>query len=717
MTAASTKGRFRHRPKISFRLSIAAIFSVLALANAALISWYNHRESTHAAADTAQQLMDEAGAKVTQRVTALFEPATALADLAASMPDIAQKPDIMVHPTAWYLMRALTTYPQIYSAYMGYEDGDFHQIISVANGGERVAEELGAPPGTLFALRTILRRPDGTRFQFWSFLDRERRMVGSRIDGSVAYDPRSRGWYRSAIGARQQIASTVYMFQSLRAPGLTMARRFDGEVPGVFGIDVTLEALSEFLADNPVSPHGRVLLFDRDGQVIAFSDPNRTTSADESDGTLHPARIAELGERALDTLLRLRPEPNGLRESLVFQEAGQSYLARLAPLPANIAEGGRLAVLAPLTDFTGVLDRTRRNSMIFATIAVAASMLLVVFFSKRMAHAIELLVEETDRIRQFDLEEHVDLGSRIKEIDKLAVSIDGMKAALRNFARFVPTDIVRRIVESGDALEIGGRRQPVTMMFTDVAGYTTMAERVAPEELMRRTSRYFDEMTAGVTAHRGVVDKFIGDAVMALWNAPTEDPDHVAHACEAALDCRDRVAAFNRDAVAKGMPPLPTRFGVHTAEAVVGNVGSADRMNYTAMGSAVNMAARLEGLNKVYGTTILVSADVVAATGGRFLCRRIDRVLPKGALTSMEVHELLSQRPADPALERMAVDWAAAMDAHDARDWVRAAALFEAFAAAYPADGAAQRYAERCTGFKGAPPAADWAGVTVMESK
>jgi adenylate cyclase len=190
-----------------------------------------------------------------------------------------------------------------------------------------------------------------------------------------------------------------------------------------------------------------------------------------------------------------------------------------------------------------------------------------------------------------------------------------MRVGVHNFGRYVPKDLVRRLIDAGGVPMLGGERRELTIMFSDIAGFTTQSEQTPPEQLMRSISTYFDRMAEVLHAHQGVIDKFIGDAIMALWNAPAPDPEHVRNACRGVLACRGANLELNAALAAKGLPPLATRFGLHTGETVVGNVGGADRIQYTALGANVNLAARLEALNKYYRTTILVSEDTRRRAG------------------------------------------------------------------------------------------------------
>jgi adenylate cyclase len=232
----------------------------------------------------------------------------------------------------------------------------------------------------------------------------------------------------------------------------------------------------------------------------------------------------------------------------------------------------------------------------------------------------------------------------IREIDDLGRSVSTMRTVVQTFSSFIPKRLVQQLVASGTALRPGGVRREVTVLFTDIEGFTHITENADPERVMRYTSRYLAALSEVIAAHGGTVDKFVGDAVMAIWNAPSDDPDHVVHACAAVLACRKASEELNAEFQREGWPAYRTRFGLHTGEAVVGNVGSADRMNYTVLGAVVNLAARLEALNKDYGTAILVSEQIERRAGDRFLFRPIDRIAPKGFAATVAIYELVAAR-------------------------------------------------------------------------
>ncbi len=184
----------------------------------------------------------------------------------------------------------------------------------------------------------------------------------------------------------------------------------------------------------------------------------------------------------------------------------------------------------------------------------------------------------------------------------------------------------------------------LTILFSDLVGFTTISEDLSPENLIHLLNEYFSTMTDIILNCKGTVDKYIGDAIMAFWGAPLPIKDHAAKACQAALAMKKAIAPLQETWQERGLPLLGTRLGIHTGQAIVGNVGSRDRFNYTVMGDTVNLASRLEGVNKIYGTSILVSESTHQQAGTAFLFRELDLVQVKGRLQPVTIYELLGRQ-------------------------------------------------------------------------
>src|SRR5208282_4852008 len=260
-------------------------------------------------------------------------------------------------------------------------------------------------------------------------------------------------------------------------------------------------------------------------------------------------------------------------------------------------------------------------------------------FGSRMSGSLRRITAQAGRLLTLAAADAT-VTSRVTEIHELGNTMALAHRTISSFARFVPKDIVRGIIDGSISTELGGARREVTILFTDVRNFTGIAEAADPDALMRQTSRHFAALTEAFLAEGGTVDKFIGDAVMVFWNAPHLQPDHVERACRAALAAKAASETLNTQFEAEGLAPFHVRFGIHVGDVVVGNLGSTERMEYTALGSSVNLASRLEGLNKEYGTAILVSEAVRKRVEHRFRFKAIASVIAKGMTTETRVYEL-----------------------------------------------------------------------------
>ncbi len=291
-------------------------------------------------------------------------------------------------------------------------------------------------------------------------------------------------------------------------------------------------------------------------------------------------------------------------------------------------------------------------------------------------------------------------------------------------ASVIPPSVAHEIARDPDRVRMGGERRTITVLFTDLKGFTTFSEAVDPVLLSRVITEYLDAMTEVVFRYGGTVDKFIGDAVMAFWNAPLDDPDHAVHACQAALDMQAALRRLGDRWEAEGLPRQRMRIGIHTGPASVGNMGTSQRFAYTALGDTVNLGARLEPLNNEYGTWVCVSQATLDAAGGRdqFLVRFLDLVAVKGKTEPVPVYELIG-RADDVALrqryEPVLNPYHQAMLLYQGHRFAEAAELFQTAVRATgdDVDPPSAVYLERCEALAQEPPPSEWDGVYVMQHK
>ena len=284
--------------------------------------------------------------------------------------------------------------------------------------------------------------------------------------------------------------------------------------------------------------------------------------------------------------------------------------------------------------------------------------------------------------------------------------------------RYLSPAVSRWVLDDPARLALGGETREMTVLFSDVRGFTAISRRLSPQALVTLLNELMTLLTAAVFRHDGVLDKFIGDAVMAFWNAPQAQPDHARRACLAALDMVATLERARADWQGRGLPQVDMGIGINTGAMVVGNMGSRDRLAYTVMGDAVNVASRLEGLCKVYGVHIVIGEATRAAAGDALICRELDRVRVKGRDEPLAVYEVVARREgADGALAERLRAWDGALALYRGRRWFEAVAAFAELVAKDPADGPSRLYLERSRALDAHPPAADWDGVYEAETK
>jgi adenylate cyclase len=417
-----------------------------------------------------------------------------------------------------------------------------------------------------------------------------------------------------------------------------------------------------------------------------------------------PARCAVAADPTLATNLNRRSMPgvliqaaaiNTLTKNLALTQLGAPATFLLVGL-ATFALAAAFLALAPVSGAAvGIAALALEGAASVAaleakTVAPAASLLVTAILAYTLIYAYRFVIEDREK-----------------------------RWVQHAFRHYLAPALVDQLMDQPEALKLGGDQRLITVMFTDIAGFTTISEglKETPEKLVELMNRYLTMMTGPISANDGYIDKFIGDAVMAIWGAPLAVADPERKAVDTALACQRALAEFNRDVTPEYLPSgqLGTRFGIHTGVAIAGNMGSEERLNYTVTGDMVNLSARLEGANKEYGTTLMISEATAAALDDSYVLRRLDRLIVKGKTEPILVYEVLGRAgevgPED--LARVAA-FEAALAKHDARDFKAALAGFQAQASVDPPS---KVYAERCKGYLEAPPPAGWRGEFALKTK
>jgi adenylate cyclase len=291
-------------------------------------------------------------------------------------------------------------------------------------------------------------------------------------------------------------------------------------------------------------------------------------------------------------------------------------------------------------------------------------------------------------------------------------------AIRRMFSQYMSEAVINDLTEHPEKLKLGGERRRVTLFFSDLAGFTSLSESLPPEDVVNLLNDYLSRMTDIIMAEGGTVDKFEGDAIMAFWGAPLDQPDHAVRACRAALRQVAALAEVNQTLVAKNLPALSMRIGLHTGEAVVGNLGSEKRFDYTVIGDTVNLASRLEGLNKFYGNTIMASEVTRADCGDALEFLELDQVAVKGRETPVAVFAVLALKGGLTQAQLDArEEFGKGLHLYRQTRFPEAAGHFTQALKHLPALKPAQTFMERCQEFVANPPPPGWDAVFRPDKK
>jgi adenylate cyclase len=682
------------RMRIGFRTSITALFVAIVLAVGLSLVYLSFERVNAIIRTAAGTYIDKVADDAAHRVDAQFKNALDDVGILSVLPSIitAKVDDPAIY---WLMTSMLRKHSQLFNLYVGYDDGSFLEVDFIDRAGPHFREKLGAPDNAAFRLLIIRRADDGApRIATTSYLSDD--LVSLAESTSPAdYDPRTRPWYIDAYKPDASVLTAPYIFFASGEPGYTVRVPIKKMRHGVVAGDILLKEADEILKAQQLGRSGFAFLFDEAGRIVVHPRLSELIAAGPGGNKVGLPRLETVYKNGLPAAAGAWLSGK-VNKQFFTGDDGRTYLASFRSIGIAKSAGLMLVALAPLDEFFATVLKNRRYLFLLTLACVLAAIPVVLLLGSVLSRSIREIAAETDRIQHFQPADAVMRRSVIREIDDLGRSVFTMRKVVETFSNYVPKHLVRQLVETGDALRLGGMRREVTIMFTDVTDFTAITENAGPEQVMTHTSSYFAELSNAIMDTNGTVDKFIGDAVMAIWNAPALDANHVINGCEAILACRAAGDRVNARFETEGWPAYRTRFGLHVGNVVVGNIGSAERMNYTVLGASVNLAARLESLNKVYGTSALVSEQVMLRAKNEFLFRSVDRINPKGFAEKFPIFELRGKRHTADEHERPFVDaWEEIYNALDTNNAERSLERLEPFLRQYPGDSVAQYHIER----------------------
>ena len=643
MVSESAPDSRRWRLGIRTQYVIVVVVSILVVAAVLMVTGY--LQARRALVEMAGQQMRQVASAVDESMDRFFSPAATAADV-LRLSHIQAAPQGSRADLFFAFAEAIMqTKPEIFGIKVGLSDGT---LLRTVRADPEVVDLSRVPSDadTPFVRQIVLPGVGGneTRAELYYRDGRDGPWVG--VAQPPPYpDPRDAAWYLSAELDRGAHWSQVYRTVGGSVPGITRSVAFDapgGVFGGVVGVDLRITDLAKLLRSLRLSDNARLFIASLDGRLIAHPElanledwPSHPTSGEL---WLHVADVAGAEEFNLDYGLYDNLRPDG--EMRTFEHGDESVIGIALPLKAATSPPGVLFVGVPVMDFIGVAVRSELVAMGVALLFVAVMLALVPFVARYVARPIERLTgiaAAVDREGLDKAEPHP--GSIIREIDEAGRAFNQMIAGLREkevirdlFGRYVPAQVAAAIIADHGTLRPASAE--CTVLYADLEGFTAMAESISPREVVDVLNAYFTVATSIIEARGGVVTQFQGDAILATFNVPVADPRHAANAVEAAVTIQHALAE-QRFAGHE----IRARIGINTGEVIAGNVGAEGRFNYTVHGDAVNTAARLEQLNKEFGTRILVSETTRRACGDARL-RPKGEVAIRGKTTKLPVYSV-----------------------------------------------------------------------------
>lgn len=694
--------------KISFKFTVLHVFLILILVIVIAISGNFYIRSSKAVLSLAERISQEVNQKIIERTISFMMKPARYAQINANMVSSA---DVMtIRDKMWEVMwQELLTVPQVQSIFVADQNGSYVQVRRNPKLANR------------YINRSKTVTTDGPK-EKWFYRDAEYNLL-DLMEREPKFDPRTRPWFKETTTEKKLHWTPVYIFTTAQTPGITVTYPVvdeTGKLTVVAVVNIALKKLSQFIAQQKVSENGLVYITNSEGELIAYPDISKTMKPDpENKGKLIAVTVQELDKPwIVDSYKQFKKTGDN---KIISTTNGVKYISTFTKFPSDFEQDWYIVSIIPEDDILGTVNKTVYQTIIITLVILGISLIIVFYIANKLSRPIERLAVETGKIKNFDLDGVASVDSNFKEVSLMNQSILATTKGLKAFQKYVPAALVRALIETGEEARLGGKEMDITIFFSDIANFTSISEKMSAEALTIHLSQYLDELTRVIMNQRGTIDKYIGDAIMAFWGAPTPLDNAPLLACKAALYCQRRIIEMSPEWEQKGLPVLHTRFGIHSGHGVVGNLGSSERMNYSVIGDSVNLASRLEAVNKLYGTHIVISHDTYNHVKEHFICRLLDVVAVKGKEKGIRIYELVEEVSfeLDPSLKEKHRVWGEGMEKYLHRDWTGAVECFKSILVKEPEDKAAKLFIDRCNYFTRYPDLVpeDWDGTTQLTEK
>ncbi len=710
--------------RVSFRAALSTLLMVMLFGTVILLGGLSYYNLKRNADNLSGQVLDESSLRIRHWVGSLLTRAQDQAEMnRQTFGSVQLRPETLNWLTR-YLLRIMETQSQYTFLSAGFESGFMLSVERLPEGG--------------FSIREACYDRKAGKAEILDFRpeDYPQRKAYERREFKMTGGGRLPGWYTAARDAGGPIWTEGRTLRSgtQAVPGVTYATPIydkDQQLIGVTTVDFDISAISRFLNSNPIGKAGFAFLIEKtaDGkyQVLAHPQPEILTREVKDERGRSQFEFTEWQKLSDERVVRfMEVFSENSREYLGhdlrtfrFSAGGVDYFGSYRRMAGRDLPSWVIALVIPYNEIMGPVDRNNLETLLIGIAAFFLILISSAWISALVAKPLRRIALDSEAIGRFEIEARPLERSQILEVDQLMVATHDMKRGLRSFGKYVPADLVREILASGGEAELGGQKASLTIFFTDIADFTTISEQLEPEALVEQLGEYFEAMSGALRQQPpGTLDKFIGDSIMAFWGAPLPNPDHAVTACRAALACQERLKGLHEKWIREGKPLFYQRIGINTGEVIVGNMGSATRLNYTVVGDTVNTASRFEGLNKLYGTRIIIGQSTWELVKEQFVARPLDLVSVKGSMKGVRIYELMAEASGAGEITRAVAGLAAeAMEHYLSRRWSEAIACYDRILEIQPGDQPSRVMKDRCRDMLASPPPDDWNGVHRIESK
>ncbi len=708
--------------KRRMRFDLLTSFFIMQLITVISITTFMYDNHTKTLINTSEVLMKSVAKQKVAQILSRFEQVGTTLTLGSHLISSDKAVDPQNGDLVKFMVNYVKKFPYTESVFIALQSGRFFQIKLIQPKTPfRTIPGRNVPKSVVFALR-VLDMVDKKKTESWYYIDHAFQVVEHETlpETEITLNFFGREWYKNAFEYEALSWSSIYIFSTVSLPGIAASfpiRDANNKIIGVIGSDILLRSVSEILAEN--SFDGVSLILNNSGDVVAHPTEKETAKVVGQEVKL--MHIENLPQKYILTAFENRKK-NKI-DHMVYNHDFRDFIGYFINFDNDLFKDWLFLSVAPVDVFIGTVKTAQTKVLYICLLILIFSTFVISYMTLKISRPIHALVEQADRIRVFNLNEVPIVRSGIVEIQKLQDSIYRMRRSLEAFGKFVPKSLVRSLLEKDTEVKIGGKKKRVTLFFSDIEGFTSISEASTADRLMVHLSEYFDELSSIIIKDSGTIDKYIGDAIMAFWGAPNADVRHSLHACKAALLIQKRLVDLNRKWIYDKKSAFNTRIGIHTGEVIVGNLGSAERMNYTVIGDAVNLASRLEGVNKNYGTKIIISEAVYKDIEEQAIVRPLDIVSVKGKNEGVAIYELIALTGTDPYLLPtndeldMCHMFQKAFKHYYEQRWDDAIAYFTKLSHRFPSDIPTQMYLKRCQHFKESPPGKDWDHIHHLHEK